>query len=107
MMTKVIAERPATNQEENRYHPNKVENQWVSIDITQSQAPTEEETAKNTKKIADHFLMVYQWELPPCKSSCLDRSPSFLKKKIQNPKNTTNLKIKKSGKLPFSKGQKK
>ena len=56
----MIAASPATNHEEKIYHPNKVDNQWVSIDITQSQAPTEEDTAKIIKNIADHFLMAYQ-----------------------------------------------
>ena len=69
MVIKVIADKPATNQDANTYHPNSVENQCVSIDITQSQAAIEEDTAKKIKKNADQLLILYQEEVPPIISS--------------------------------------
>src|SRR5260221_2918672 len=104
-MINVITDKPVTHQLAKIYQPNIVLNQCVSILITQSQAETEDDTAKIIRKMAESLRAAYQCSVEPSISSA---SISFLihvKNKYQRPKNTTILRIKNAGKLPAANGQ--
>ena len=56
---------PETNQPEKTYQPNMVLNQWVSMDMSQSHAITDELTAKNTTKTVETLRIFHQRAVPP------------------------------------------
>ena len=64
--------KPVTCHEENMYQPNIVENQWVSIDITQSQANIELDKPKMTMKATPIRTNLVNISVPPTKSSSND-----------------------------------
>src|SRR6187551_1842352 len=80
-----MAARPVTHQLAKTYQPNMVENQCVSMLITQSHAHTDELTAKKIRKYADVTRVLDQYDVPPFRSSPL----IFLRIMIKNQYQTT------------------
>src|SRR5690606_18395557 len=82
-------------------------NQCVSMLMIQSQAATEELTAKNTRNQADSERLRNQYDVDGSRSSASIFFRICTKHQYQRPKNSTMRKRQKSGKLPEASGQKK